>query len=123
MQAIVEAAIPNARIAAVLVPRRCRRAGLAAARGVATQSLEHKTFGSRLEFDQANDQKNRCDQPDLVVLAGFMRILTPNSARIIPAADQYPPSLLPAFTGLHTHERALEAGCRIAGCTIHLITP
>lgn len=125
MQAIVEAAIPNARIAAVL-SNRADAAGLAwaAARGVATDSLEHKTFGSRLEFDQAMMQKIDAYQPDLVVLAGFMRILTPEfcthySGRLI----NIHPSLLPAFTGLHTHERALEAGCRIAGCTIHFVTP
>ena len=63
-------------------------------------------------------------QPDLVVLAGFMRILTPEfcahySNRLI----NIHPSILPAFTGLHTHERALEAGCRVAGCTIHFVTP
>ena len=125
MQAIVEAAIPNARIAAVL-SNRADAAGLAwaAARGVATDSLEHKAFGSRLEFDQAMMQKIDAYQPDLVVLAGFMRILTPEfcthySGRLI----NIHPSLLPAFTGLHTHERALEAGCRIAGCTIHFVTP
>ena len=125
MQAIVEAAIPNARIAAVL-SNRADAAGLAwaAERGIATDSLEHKAFGSRLEFDQAMMQKIDAYQPDLVVLAGFMRILTPEfcthySGRLI----NIHPSLLPAFTGLHTHERALEASCRIAGCTIHFVTP
>ena len=125
MQAIVEAAIPNARIAAVL-SNRADAAGLAwaAERGIATDSLEHKAFGSRLEFDQAMMRKIDAYQPDLVVLAGFMRILTPEfcthySGRLI----NIHPSLLPAFTGLHTHERALEAGCRIAGCTIHFVTP
>ena len=62
-------------------------------------------------------------QPDLVVLAGFMRILTPEfcahyQGRLI----NIHPSILPAFTGLHTHERALAAGCRVAGCTIHFVT-
>ena len=125
MQAIVETAIPDARIAAVL-SNRADAAGLAwaAARGIATDSLEHKAFGSRLEFDQAMMQKIDAYQPDLVVLAGFMRILTPEfcthySGRLI----NIHPSLLPAFTGLHTHERALEAGFRIAGCTIHFVTP
>lgn len=125
MQAIVNAAIPNARIAAVL-SNSATAAGLAWAteRGIATDSLNHKDFPSRLAFDQAMMEKIDAYQPDLVVLAGFMRILTPEfcahySNRLI----NIHPSILPAFTGLHTHERALEAGCRVAGCTIHFVTP
>lgn len=125
MQAIVNAAIPNARIAAVL-SNSATAAGLAWAteRGIATDSLNHKDFPSRLAFDQAMMEKIDAYQPDLVVLAGFMRILTPKfcahySNRLI----NIHPSILPAFTGLHTHERALEAGCRVAGCTIHFVTP
>ena len=125
MQAIVNAAIPNARIAAVL-SNSTTAAGLAwaAERGIATESLNHKDFPSRLAFDQAMMEKIDAYQPDLVVLAGFMRILTPEfcahySNRLI----NIHPSILPAFTGLHTHERALEAGCRVAGCTIHFVTP
>lgn len=125
MQAIVNAAIPNARIAAVL-SNSATAAGLAwaAERGIVTDSLNHKDFPSRLAFDQAMMEKIDAYQPDLVVLAGFMRILTPEfcahySNRLI----NIHPSILPAFTGLHTHERALEAGCRVAGCTIHFVTP
>ena len=125
MQAIVEAAIPNARIAAVL-SNRADAAGLAwaAERGIATDSLEHKAFGSRLEFDQAMMQKIDAYQPDLVVLAGFMRILSAAfvqhyAGRLI----NIHPSLLPSFTGLHTHRRALEAGVRVHGCTVHFVTP
>ena len=125
MQAIVNAAIPDARIDAVL-SNRATAAGLAwaAERGIATDSLNHKDFPSRLDFDQAMMEKIDAYQPDLVVLAGFMRILTPEfcahySNRLI----NIHPSILPAFTGLHTHERALEAGCRVAGCTIHFVTP
>ena len=125
MQAIVNAAIPDARIAAVLSNSETA-AGLAwaAERGIATDSLNHKDFPSRLAFDQAMMEKIDAYQPDLVVLAGFMRILTPEfcahySNRLI----NIHPSILPAFTGLHTHERALEAGCRVAGCTIHFVTP
>ena len=93
-------------------------------RGIATDSLNHKDFPSRLDFDQAMMEKIDAYQPDLVVLAGFMRILTPEFCthyqnRLI----NIHPSILPAFTGLHTHERALEAGCRVAGCTIHFVTP
>ena len=125
MQAIVNAAIPDARIAAVL-SNSATAAGLAwaAELGIATDSLNHKDFPSRLDFDQAMIEKIDAYQPDLVVLAGFMRILTPEFCthyqnRLI----NIHPSILPAFTGLHTHERALEAGCRVAGCTIHFVTP
>lgn len=125
MQAIVNAAIPDARIAAVLSNSETA-AGLAwaAERGIATDSLNHKDFPSRLAFDQAMMEKIDAYQPDLVVLAGFMRILTPEfCAHYQNRLINIHPSILPAFTGLHTHERALEAGCRVAGCTIHFVTP
>ena len=125
MQAIVNAAIPDARIAAVLSNSETA-AGLAwaAERGIATDSLNHKDFPSRLAFDQAMMEKIDAYQPDLVVLAGFMRILTPEfCAHYQNCLINIHPSILPAFTGLHTHERALEAGCRVAGCTIHFVTP
>lgn len=124
MQAIVNAEIPNTRIAAVLSNSESA-AGLAwaAERGIPTDSLNHKSFESRLAFDQAMMAKIDAYQPDLVVLAGFMRILTPEfcvhyEGRLM----NIHPSILPSFTGLHTHERALEAGCRVAGCTIHFVT-
>ena len=125
MQAIVNAAIPDARIAAVLSNSETA-AGLAwaAERGIVTDSLNHKDFPSRLAFDQAMMEKIDAYQPDLVVLAGFMRILTPEfCAHYQNRLINLHPSILPAFTGLHTHERALEAGCRVAGCTIHFVTP
>lgn len=124
MQAIVNAQIPNARIAAVL-SNKADAAGLAwaAERGIATEALNHKDFTDRQSFDSEMIKRIDRYQPDLVVLAGFMRILTPEfckhyESRLI----NIHPSLLPAFPGLHTHERALEAGCRIAGCTIHFVT-
>ncbi|WP_308861623.1 phosphoribosylglycinamide formyltransferase [Neisseria mucosa] len=125
MQAIVNAAIPDVRIAAVL-SNSATAAGLAWAteRGIATDSLNHKDFPSRLAFDQAMMEKIDAYQPDLVVLAGFMRILTPEfCAHYQNRLINIHPSILPSFTGLHTHERALEAGCRVAGCTIHFVTP
>ena len=125
MQAIVNAAIPDARIAAVLSDS-TTAAGLAwaAERGIATESLNHKDFPSRLAFDQTMMEKIDVYQPDLVVLAGFMRILTPEFCAHYPnRLINIHPSILPSFTGLHTHERALEAGCRVAGCTIHFVTP
>lgn len=124
MQAVVNAAIPNVRIAAVL-SNRADAAGLAwaAERGIATDSLDHKAFDSREAFDRAMMEKIDAYAPDLVVLAGFMRILTPAfCARYEGRLINIHPSLLPAFTGLHTHERALESGCRVAGCTIHFVT-
>ena len=125
MQAIVNAAIPDARIAAVL-SNSTTAAGLAwaAERGIATESLNHKDFPSRLAFDQTMMEKIDVYQPDLVVLAGFMRILTPEFCAHYPnRLINIHPSILPSFTGLHTHERALEAGCRVAGCTIHFVPP
>ena len=125
MQAIVNANIPDANIAAVLSNSETA-AGLAwaAESGIATDSLNHKNFDSRLAFDQAMMEKIDAYQPDLVVLAGFMRILTPEfCAHYENRLINIHPSILPSFTGLHTHERALEAGCRVAGCTIHFVTP
>ncbi|WP_312267394.1 phosphoribosylglycinamide formyltransferase [Neisseria sp.] len=124
MQAIVNAQIPNARIAAVL-SNKADAAGLAwaAERGIATEALNHKDFTDRQSFDSEMIKRIDRYQPDLVVLAGFMRILTPEfCSRYEGRLINIHPSLLPAFPGLHTHERALEAGCRIAGCTIHFVT-
>ena len=124
MQAIVEADIPTARIAAVL-SNRPDAAGLAwaAARGLETGWLNHRDYPNRADFDAAMMALIDTYQPDLVVLAGFMRILT------APFCQHYQgrllnihPSLLPAFTGLHTHERALAMGCKLAGCTVHFVT-
>ena len=125
MQAIVNAGIPDVRIAAVF-SNSATAAGLAwaAERGIPTDSLNHKDFASRGAFDQAMMEKIDAYQPDLVVLAGFMRILTPEfCARYEGRLMNIHPSILPSFTGLHTHERALAAGCRVAGCTIHFVTP
>ena len=97
--------------------------GLAREQGIATQVLDHKTYATREAFDAALAQAIDAYEPALVVLAGFMRILTPGfvdhfAGRLV----NIHPSLLPAFTGLHTHQRAIDAGCRFAGCTVHLVT-
>jgi phosphoribosylglycinamide formyltransferase-1 len=97
--------------------------GLAREQGIATQVLDHKAYASREDFDAALAQAIDACEPALVVLAGFMRILTPGfvdhfAGRLV----NIHPSLLPAFTGLHTHQRAIDAGCRFAGCTVHLVT-
>ncbi|ULJ61804.1 phosphoribosylglycinamide formyltransferase [Wielerella bovis] len=124
MQSIVNANIPNAKIAAVL-SNNPNAAGLAWAeeRGIATAALNHKEFTSREDFDRAMMQLIDQYAPDLVVLAGFMRILTPVFCRHYEnRCINIHPSLLPSFTGLHTHQRAIDEGCRIAGCTIHFVT-
>lgn len=128
MQAIVEAheagQLAGGQIAAV-VSNRPQAAGLAwaAARGIATAVVDHTTFADRETFDAAlADTLNRFN-PDLVVLAGFMRILTAGfTQRFAGRMMNIHPSLLPAFTGLHTHERAIAAGCKLAGATVHFVT-
>ena len=114
----------NARVAAV-VSNKADAKGLVFARdnGIATEVLDHKQFDSREAFDVELMQVIDRHAPDLVVLAGFMRILTPGfvahyEGRLI----NIHPSLLPAFTGLHTHQRAIDAGCKFAGVTVHLVT-
>ncbi|AXE28999.1 phosphoribosylglycinamide formyltransferase [Chromobacterium phragmitis] len=124
MQAIVDARIPGARVAAV-ISNRPDAAGLAwaAERGIAAQALDHKAYASREAFDAALAEAIDAHQPDLVVLAGFMRILTEGFTRRYEGRMlNIHPSLLPAFPGLHTHERALEMGCKLAGCTVHFVT-
>ncbi|QNP61089.1 phosphoribosylglycinamide formyltransferase [Paenacidovorax monticola] len=114
----------GARVAAV-VSNKADAKGLVFAReqGIATEVLDHKAFESREAFDAALAQVIDRYDPALVVLAGFMRILTPGFvAHYAGRLTNIHPSLLPAFTGLHTHQRAIDAGCRFAGCTVHLVT-
>jgi phosphoribosylglycinamide formyltransferase-1 len=127
MEAIVERCAGEAwpaRVAAV-ISNRADAAGLrfAAAAGIATAVVDHKAFGSREAFDAELARVIDGFAPDLLVLAGFMRILTPGFvARYEGRLMNIHPSLLPAFPGLHTHRRALEAGCRVAGATVHFVT-
>lgn len=122
----------GARVVAV-VSNRADAAGLAIARdhGLATAVVDHKAHPSREAFDQAlmaevdrlGGQGRPGGRPDLVVLAGFMRILTPGFvAHYADRLVNIHPSLLPAFTGLHTHQRSLDMGCRFAGATVHRVT-
>lgn len=114
----------GARIAAVL-SNRADAAGIAFARkqGIATAVVDHKAFASRDEFDAALAAAIDSHAPALVVLAGFMRILTPAFvARYHGRLLNIHPSLLPAFPGLHTHQRAIEAGCKFHGATVHQVT-
>ena len=95
----------------------------AASQGIATAVLNHKAFASREAFDTALADKIDAYDPALVVLAGFMRILTPAFvARFEGRLLNIHPSLLPAFPGLHTHQRAIDAGCQFAGATVHRVT-
>jgi phosphoribosylglycinamide formyltransferase-1 len=114
----------GARVVAVL-SNKAEAKGLVYAkeRGIATALLDHKAYASREEFDAALMTAIDVHQPALVVLAGFMRILTPGFvAHYAGRLLNIHPSLLPAFTGLHTHRRAIEAGCKFAGATVHQVT-
>ena len=124
MQAILAARLPVT--VAAVISNEPRAAGLAFARGhgVATRVVEHRAYADRTGFDAALAREIDAFAPDLVVLAGFMRILGDDfvkhyAGRLL----NIHPSLLPAFPGLHTHRRALEAGVRIHGCTVHFVTP
>jgi phosphoribosylglycinamide formyltransferase-1 len=131
MAAIVRAAqrdhwdkLHGAEVKAV-ISNRPDAGGLVFAReqGIATEVVDHKQYPSREDFDAALAAAIDRYQPALVVLAGFMRILTPGFvARYEGRLLNIHPSLLPAFPGLHTHQRALDAGCRVAGATVHQVT-
>ncbi|SDP58704.1 formyltetrahydrofolate-dependent phosphoribosylglycinamide formyltransferase [Ralstonia sp. 25mfcol4.1] len=128
MEAIVRACAAErwpARVAAVL-SNRPDASGLefAAAHGIATGVVDHKQFPDRSSFDAAMRDAIDAYQPDLVVLAGFMRILTDDfvehyAGRML----NIHPSLLPSFPGMHTHRQALEAGVKLHGATVHFVTP
>lgn len=135
MQAIVQTALRDdwpgrlqARVAAVISNRPdCGGLQKARAMGVATEVVDHRAFATlpepRKAFDAALADVIDRHAPDLLVLAGFMRILTPDFVRRFSGRMvNVHPSLLPAFAGLHTHRRAIEAGCRIAGATVHRVT-
>ncbi|MCP3713979.1 MULTISPECIES: phosphoribosylglycinamide formyltransferase [Paraburkholderia] len=128
MEAIVRACAQEAwgaRIAAVIA-NRPDAAGLAfaASNGIATAVVDHRQFPDRASFDAALAQVIDGYAPDLVVLAGFMRVLTESfvghyAGRML----NIHPSLLPMFPGLKTHQQALDAGCRVHGATVHFVTP
>jgi phosphoribosylglycinamide formyltransferase-1 len=131
MAAIVETAQAHrwqerfgARVVAV-ISNKVAAQGLAwaKAQGIPTASLDHTAFDSREAFDTALMAAIDAHAPTLVVLAGFMRILTPAFVRHYEGRlINIHPSLLPAFTGLKTHQRAIEMGCRFAGATVHRVT-
>ena len=113
------------RVAAV-ISNKAMAKGLqtAQAAGVATAVVDHTAYASREDFDAALAAQIDQHAPALVVLAGFMRILTPGFVRHYERRLlNIHPSLLPAFPGLHTHQRAIDAGCKVAGATVHVVTP
>jgi phosphoribosylglycinamide formyltransferase 1 len=123
MRSIVEART-GLEVKAV-ISNRPDAAGLrwAAERGIPAEVVDHREFPGRDAFDAALARVIDGFRPDLVLLAGFMRILTPAFIeRFANRMLNIHPSLLPAFTGLHTHRRALEAGVKLHGCTVHLVT-
>ena len=128
MEAIVRACADEAWPAQVsaVISNRADAPGLdfARAHGIATAVVDHKAFVSREAFDAELACTIDAFEADVVVLAGFMRILTDGFvARYEGRMVNVHPSLLPAFTGLNTHRRAIEAGCKLAGATVHFVTP
>jgi phosphoribosylglycinamide formyltransferase-1 len=128
MRSIVEACAVErwpAQVVAV-ISNRPGAGGLAfaAEHGIATQVVDHKAFPTREAFDAALARAIDAHATDLVVLAGFMRILGADFVRGYEGRLlNIHPSLLPAFPGLHTHRRAIDAGCKLAGATVHFVTP
>lgn len=97
--------------------------GFADSHGIATAVIDHRAFSARQVFDDALATRIDAYEPDLVVLAGFMRILGESFVgRYEGRLLNIHPSLLPAFPGLDTHQRALDAGCAVAGATVHFVT-
>ena len=128
LQAIVRQAAAEqwpARVEAV-ISHRAEAAGLdwAASEGIATAIVDHRAYATRVAFERALTDAIDAHRPDWLVLAGFMRILGDEvvhhyAGRML----NIHPSLLPAFPGLHTHQKALESGCAVAGATVHFVTP
>ncbi len=124
MRAIVEADT-GLEVKAV-VSNRPEAKGLewAQSRRIATQVVDHKAYPTREAFDAALGDAVEAHRPDLLLLAGFMRIFTPAFIGRFPRRIlNIHPSLLPAFPGLHTHRQALDAGVKLHGCTVHVVTP
>jgi phosphoribosylglycinamide formyltransferase-1 len=124
MQALLEADLPATVAVVVSNNPAAKGLGIARAHGIPVEVVNHREYPDRAAFDTALASRLAEHRPDLVVLAGFMRILTDTFL------GRYPdrilnihPSLLPAFPGVDTHRRALQAGVRLHGCTVHFVTP
>jgi len=124
MRAIVESrAAPEVR---AVISNRPGAEGIewARSRGIPTRVVDHKAHPTREAFDAAMAGAIASHSPDLVLLAGFMRIFTPGFIERFPRRIlNIHPSLLPSFPGLHTHRQALAAGVKLHGCTVHVVTP
>lgn len=124
MESLLDAGLPGE--CALVISNRPDAAGLASAarRGVPTLAIDHRTCACREDFDAGLATAIERVQPDLVLLAGFMRILTDGFVRRFEGRLlNIHPSLLPLFPGVKTHEQALAAGVRVHGCTVHFVTP
>jgi phosphoribosylglycinamide formyltransferase-1 len=124
MRSLLDADLPVT--FASVISNRPDAAGLAYAqgKGVSTAVVDHKAYPDRIAFDTALAEEIDRHSPDLVVLAGFMRVLTDDFVRhYTRRLINIHPALLPAFPGLHTHERALAAGVKLHGCTVHYVVP
>jgi len=124
MESLLDAGLPGA--CAAVISNRPDAAGLAAAasRGVATVVIDHRGFAARSDFDAALAAEIELHAPDLVLLAGFMRILGDDFVRRFEGhLLNIHPSLLPLFPGIKTHAQALAAGVRVHGCSVHFVTP
>lgn len=121
LQALLEAGIPVSGVISNVAG--AGGLAIAAARGIPAQTIGHRDFASREAFDAALSAAIDRLAPKLVALAGFMRILTPGFAqRYAGRLVNIHPSLLPSFTGLDTHARAIAAGVKLHGCTVHFVT-
>jgi phosphoribosylglycinamide formyltransferase-1 len=122
MRALIQAGLP----VSAVISNRAGAEGLefARARGIATRVVEHRAYATREAFEHALAAEIDRFAPRLVALAGFMRVLTPGFVeRYRERLLNIHPSLLPAFPGLDTHRRALAAGVKVHGCTVHFVTP
>ena len=124
MASLLAAGLPAQICAVISNDPAAKGLATAAGHGVATAVVDHRAYKQRAEFDAALAAAIDAHRPDLVVLAGFMRVLTADFVnRYRGRLVNIHPSLLPSFPGLHTHRQALDAGVRIHGCTVHFVTP
>ncbi|MDH5481155.1 MAG: phosphoribosylglycinamide formyltransferase [Nitrosomonas sp.] len=124
MQALLEANLPVDKITVISNNPEASGLGIARQHGIDTIVIDHRSYPDRETFDAALAERIDACQPKLIALAGFMRILSENFVlRYEGRLMNVHPSLLPAFTGLNTHARALQEGIKIHGCTVHFVTP